>query len=403
MQSSLNFLQKLSLLLCFVVIFLDLQGLRSFGTTGLIVFGVWLIVTVIAFPKELRVFISSRRFVWLFVFLLFYFLSSIFVESLQTSVNRCVAFLRVFSPVIMYETLRDRSVKLKSILIIFTFAIFLVNIALSYTFLEVVGANNLRGVSEDYGSEFYVVNMVFNMCYAFAILIPGLIEILRKYRKKEHRKFFLSLLLVALSAILLVYLIRAQFMTAMVLSLVGALVAFFYKGPKSLVSVAVVLAIAAGAFVALYPKLSQNIDSSKYRDTLYRLDEIYATMTGRGHEASDMNSRQDLTSMSVETFFHNPLFGVNHKLTSSMHPNDAGIGNHAEWPDSLARYGLFAILLFMLLWDSLKRQRQFTGAYFPTFLFIALGFLNPMWYFPQMFVTFVLLPMIGDIAVKTKA
>lgn len=400
-SNSLTAIQRFSIGLYLAVIFFNLQGLVSFGTTGLIVFGLWVISAILAFGKELKEFSSSRRFRCLLVFMLFYFLSSSIAESIQTSVNRCVAFLCVASPIVLYEIVKDKGNKLKFFLLLITAAIFGMNIVLSYSFMEIIGTENLRGASE-YSDDprFYIIGIVFNMCYAFSILVPGLIEIFRKYKGQQGSKLWLKLLLVGISVICVIYIIRAQFMTSMILAVVGAITAYFYKGRKSIITVAVVLAFGALLFVEIYPQWSQSLDAVKYRDIIYRLDEIYATLTGNSHEAQDMNSRQNLTALSFESFFENPLFGVNHKLEGNIHVIDQGIGNHAEWPDSLARYGLFAILLFIFLWDSLKQQRNNTGAKFPTFIFLLLGLLNPMWFFPQMYATFMVLPLANDLIVN---
>lgn len=397
-SNSLTAIQRFSIGLYLAVIFFNLQGLVSFGTTGLIVFGLWVISAILAFGKELKEFSSSRRFRCLLVFMLFYFLSSSIAESIQTSVNRCVAFLCVASPIVMYEIVKDKGNKLKFILLLITAVIFGMNIVLSYSFMEIIGTENLRGASE-YSDDprFYIIGIVFNMCYAFSILVPGLIEIFRKYKGQQGSRLWLKLLLVGISVSCVIYLIRAQFMTSMILAIVGAITAYFYKGRKSIITVAVVLAFGALLFVEIYPQWSQSLDAVKYRVTISRLDEIYATLTGNSHEAEDMKARQNLSSMSWETFFKNPLFGVNHKLVSNKHVNQQGIGNHAEWSDSLARHGLFAIFLFAFLWDSLKQQRIKTGVRFPTFLFLLLGFLNPMWYFPQMYATFMVSPMMSDV------
>lgn len=397
-NSSLTAFQKFSTTLYVAVIFFNLQGLASFGNTGLITFGLWVISAILAFGQELKEFASSRRFRCLLVFMLFYFLSSSLSDSIQTAVNSSVAFLCVMSPIVMYDILKDKGRRLKLFLVIFTVALWGVNIFHSYSFMEIIGADNLRGFNDfEDDPRFYIIGIVFNMIYAFSILVPGLIEIFRKYRGKRGSKLWLKIVLVGISVVCVIYLIRAQFMISMILAVVGAGTAFFYKGKKSIVTVAIVLAAGAFLFVEIYPQWRQAMDINKYRDTIFRLDEIYATLTGNSHEAEDMNYRQDLSSQSWETFFKNPLFGVNHKLVSNKHVIDQGVGNHAAWPDFLARYGLFAIFLFIFLWDSLKLQRHRTGAYFPTFIFLLLGLLNPLWYFPQLYGTFMMLPMMNDL------
>ena len=375
----------------------QLQGALNLGNTSIIICGVWLIVTLSAFKVELSIILRERRFLYLLVFLVFYFLSSSLNNSIIISVNRCMAFISVISPILVFETLKDKSEKLKKLFIVTFFVVFGIDIYLSYSFLTLMDETNLRQGNTEYTSLFYILTIVFNLCFVFSLLIPCLIDIVINNKKLETIKRLL-ILLVAVG--LFLFLCKAQFMTAIMLSLIGCIVAWFYKyGKKSIVAVGIALALCGFAFVSFYPSLRNSVDKwGEYQTIIYRLDEIHAVLTGNKSDASDMNTRQDLSMMSFNTFMRNPIIGVNHKISSDYHVNEQGIGNHACWLDFLAYYGLFSIFIFLFIWKSLSKQKQYTGKLLPVILFVVLGFLDPLWYFPQLATIYLLVPLLYDVA-----
>ena len=148
-------------------------------------------------------------------------------------------------------------------------------------------------------------------------------------------------------------------------------------------------------FLSQHGNISKRVKTFGSRTTSQRVDELYFTLTGKGDQASDMNSRQNLTRTSITTFFHHPIFGANHLLGGHRYLDEI-VGNHAEWVDMLALYGIFAFLAFYAVYKSLKLQYQDTGELIPPLIYVLTGFLNPMFYFVVNLTMFVIVPLLNS-------
>ena len=101
--------------------------------------------------------------------------------------------------------------------------------------------------------------------------------------------------------------------------------------------------------------------------------------------------RFDLYLMSLDSFWNNPIFGLAHK---QMPGSEIMVGNHSEWFDLLAKYGIFGLLMaffFILVRKKYFKNKGFAIAFF---LFFALGFINPLQVFTIYFAAFYYVPKI---------
>ena len=113
---------------------------------------------------------------------------------------------------------------------------------------------------------------------------------------------------------------------------------------------------------------------------------------------SQTENRGHLYLTSLNTFIHNPLFGIYGPLGDQL---NSKIGGHSGWLDLMAMYGVFGSLpLFLGILLNFKKQLLFYSGhpYFVfllivQFLFICFGFLNPVIYVYQIgFAIFVVAP-----------
>lgn len=282
--------------------------------------------------------------------------------------------------------------------IILISSILLYDVFLSFQFQETFGINDMRrGV--ELGEENHIMAIAFDICYAIALVIPAVVEIIKKTKNTPQRRF-VALLLIMSVVIFFVFLIRAQYATAIIIVLLGVAYAFFYD-KKHIFRFVLVSCILVFLFISVLPIIVGYMgQSGKQQEIASRFEEINHVAEGNRQYAGDINARQNLSLVSFETFFKHPIFGVNHKLDQDIHIGQQGIGNHSEWLDSLARYGLFAFLLLYFLFDSLRRQRHEIDSGLIMFLFIILGFLNPVLYYPQMVATFLYLPLLYQLLIK---
>ena len=389
-----SLLKTISLFLGLVICYLSLQGITDYGAFNLIVFGVWLIITSFAYTRQLKGILVQKRFIALYIFLFYYFFSSAFIASYMTSLNRCVALLYTISPIIMYELLKSERKIIQATYFIVITLVFLFDVFLAYEFQRQTNVDDMRQVQE-YGSEFYIVSVAFCLCYAVALIIPSLIDVVIRMSNKNKKAIISKVFLLLLSVVFVVFLFRSQFMTAIIIAGVGLIITLLYYKTNKLSSTFVGLVLSFFVFTFSLPVIISVIGQhEEYKVLTNRFIEIQNAISGNVEKSEDMNSRSTLTEMSIETFLENPFFGKNDEIVTSLHVNEQGIGNHAEWFDFLAQYGLCAFFLFFLLFDSLVKQEKEIGSPVLMILFIALGFFNPLWKHQQLFATFLYGPLL---------
>lgn len=123
-----------------------------------------------------------------------------------------------------------------------------------------------------------------------------------------------------------------------------------------------------------------------------KMSEIYYTISGQKSEAGDYEARSNRALLSLDTFTKHPITGVIIDSKGFEDQYTLGVGNHSEWVDCLALYGISGILLLLFLFLSLKeigRDLDFQLFFIP---YIVIGFLNPILYFPQNATTFLFIP-----------
>lgn len=394
MQGKITSLQKLSFFLSFLLCSVSLQGLYDFGNNSLILFGIWLIVVFVAYPKTLSKVLLQRRFLSYYVFLIFYFLSLFYNHSFSICINNIVSSLFVFSPILMYETIKDHNQHIKGLFVFGALLVLVVNVIASFAFMELLSVSTMRDHVE-YGEEFFIVKVAFNICSSLSFVIPAMIFVVKNNVDNRLNKTTINILLMIVVVFFFAFLIRAQYVTSVFIALLGMIVTLFYKKGHlfRFVMISMILFGLGLAFINPLIKTMNSLDE-KYSILTQKLIEIENTITGNKTEAADINDRNDRSSMSIKTFLDNPVFGVSYKINDAVHVQDQGIGNHASWPDTLARFGLFSFFLFYFLYDSLKRQSVDIKSKLIMLLFVLLGFLNPTLLFPQIFSAFLFVPLL---------
>ncbi len=397
-----SFLKSLSLFLGLVLSVLSLQGIDDYGRLNLIVFGLWLIVTLFAFVGELKRILLQKRFIALYAFLFYYFFSSAFATSYMSSLNRCVALLYIVSPILMYELLKKERKTIQTIYFVFLSLVFLLDVFLAYEFLSFANVDDMRQM-EEFGEEFYIVVVAFSLCYAIALILPSYVDVVATMGKDSLKSIVMIVLVVFVFVIFAFFLIRSQFFTAILLAIIGVLFSLLYRKTKNIYLSLAGLALLFIGFVIVLPAIRYEVaQHDEYKVLSTKLAEIDNAVSGNVGQSTDMNVRMNLSSMSIETFLENPFFGKNDEIGTGLHVNEQGVGNHAEWLDFLAQYGLCSFFLFFLLFDSLLKQSKEMRSPVLMALFIVLGFLNPLWQPQQMYAAFLYVPLLYHLLVKNR-
>ena len=383
-------LKYFSIFLLFLLCAIQLQGGYDVGTSYLILFGIWMLFLIVFNPRNVRSVLLQRRFLSIYIFLIIYFLTSILYCPPLTGINRCVSFFSTISPIIMYELIKKESRGIRIAFLIFISLIFIADFFIAYQYLEITGAEKLRD-AEDLGDEFYIMKFAFNLCYAISLIIPAFCGLFYELKGRV----ILRTLMVAILLGLFIFLLRAQFMTAILVALIGVFLEIVYRKGLSLIRSSIIVLLVGGAslYLILPFAIQQLRDNGEYQTVLIRLVEIESVLTGNISQASDFNERSNLTTKSFSTFIENPILGVNYKLDPKRHVSEQGIGNHAAWVDFLAKFGFCSIFIFYFLFVSSKRQKKEIGSPVPMIMFFFLGFFNPLFLFPQMCAAYLLNPL----------
>ena len=113
-----------------------------------------------------------------------------------------------------------------------------------------------------------------------------------------------------------------------------------------------------------------------------RLNEIY-TLLRFGDAGRDLNGRFDLMNLSINTFREHWILGVPFSQYNTVYTGII-VGDHSEWVDDLARYGVigsvffavFAISGIKTIFTEFKLNKTMMAAY--TILIVLYGFANPI-------------------------
>lgn len=299
----------------------------------------------------------------------------------------------------MYDILRKQSVGLdlliKSFVIIVLFNVpFLIHAMNQYG----LGLRLIDKTQDEF------LNNAFGWAYSWVFISVGLFYFLfnkESFPKLRYKKkvslFLLVFLLVGIYIV-----IRSLYMTAILLLIVGFILAVVIGRLKSLF--VPLIFVIFGLFALVYLIATYGIDlpflNDEHNMLLSRVDEVSLILQGNIDSAADFGSRNELFNNSLKTFKDNFLFGINHEISDFGNYKEVIIGGHSEWVDNLAKYGLFSLLLvFFLIKSVLVSKPRLWCVYIILFL---LGFFNPSLQFPMIFTVFLMMPIIFRYQLENK-
>lgn len=370
--------QVFCIFLMVLYIIQDIIGIIPIKNASLFLFVIW--CTSLLMTSNSSTLFKETSINRAIPFLVIVYLTSMLVLGPFLSLVKVVYTTRVLAPILMYAYLKDKTPRIwLFVSLVFIFCVVLKSLEYS-NLIDMLGAEGgLRVTVHDDSSDYDSDSFAF--IYALTIIITALsysIVVIYRNAKQGVKKLLLLSGLIVTAYLLFSLVLKALFTTAIIVTVIGVILSVCYSQDirkttyKSVVLVGMV-SILFISYAAVFQKYASDIGS----DTLSaRLDEVYNILMGNSHKADDFNSRQELNWVSIKTFLSNPIIGVNYRLAGSI--DETMIGNHAEWFDDLARYGVFAFFLFSFLIKNAKKQYSENKMAIPYMLIGVLGFLNPI-------------------------
>ena len=239
------------------------------------------------------------------------------------------------------------------------------------------------------GRDFYRLNLASGGVFAapqFFLLMSIVMSMALTYEAlKNKKKRLINIILIAIGFF---YNLLANYTTQLIFYLFGILLVtvltLMDTAAKKVVGV-IGLTILTVFAVERLPDFIYWVNNRFFAQnyTMHmRLNEIY-TLMKFGDAGRDLGGRFDLMSTSIGTFKDHWLFGVPFSEYNTVNTGII-VGDHSEWVDDLARYGMIGSILFAVfsikgiqtIFREFKLNKTMMAAY--TILIGLYGFANPI-------------------------
>jgi hypothetical protein len=242
----------------------------------------------------------------------------------------------------------------------------------------------------------------FDFIYGVLLLSPVAMYLARR----DGLRVFERALLVALSLLVLILVYMANFATAFLVCAVTTAISLFGRSSSriSLASYAVAASLVLSGLLLARQFLSSAIvgvaaffPSGSVIGR--RLDELSELLV-QSVRTTSVGFRFDSALLSLSSFLDSPLFGQAYLVGFNFARESAHVGQHSEWIDTLARYGIIgSFFLLGFIYAALRRlHAAHAGSehqrliVVPILAIVVLGFANPILGSSALVFMFVLIP-----------
>lgn len=382
--------------------------LHNYIIVGL--FLLWNFFAVIEDKRAYNYAVGSRTFLWLFLFLIYYFFTSIIVADLVYTLEYVIIYFCLYGTAIQYRYYYYRNSNKEILRIVQCLLLGFVIFSLSAISFYVVNPSAARVLASDfYAFDSIAIGGGYSIAFGASILSVYLFELLirRKEIKMKRSIYFLFLLLILLFEILL---IKTESTTTLIANISGILVGVlnkFYNGKNGRKQNKLIVCVGV-LIIFLIVVLNLNEIGSWIVDAtvsgtdnvmLRRFNRIGLKLKYQGVQSGYTNyvdERFGTITDSWRVFLQYPVFGIGYKFGNIFSLlSDYGVGGHSELVDILAQFGIVGFFLWAMLFkNSIKSQYNvFRCNGWKVPLFIMLIF-NPFKSFHGYVVIFFLIPML---------
>ncbi len=245
----------------------------------------------------------------------------------------------------------------------------------------------------------------FDFIYGLVIVLPVLTYVASQKKEKTKKIFYLVLIMFSILCIF-----KSNFTTAYILLVIDILLYLFFKsdsifGKITSVLLLIIFSIFGKDILGWYFNMLLENTTSIWSKT--KLLNIINIINGNG-TLSATTDRVELILRDVYSFIDSPFIGKGafYSVGSSIY-----IGQHSQFLDELARYGLLGVIplsyfiyscirqILTSINDKLMRNKFLIA----TVVFLMLGFLNPIFNDGILFFYFIVIPiLIEERKINTK-
>ena len=372
----------------------------------------WVLSAIITSKRGVSSLIFQKEIIVLFAFLMFLFTFALPTAGVVFTLKIVGNFILQFSPIIMFLFyFKMHSLSLMKTLLWVSYALWFFFVIISINFyISNPGAARLLASHQGDSFGLIAIGGGYKLAIGSSILASFLFDFsINSCSSKKYKLWILF----AVSILTIVVILTWSAITLLGL-VVGILFALVIKQMKNkngkivlgIRSIAIFLLYFVSIFVLInfiddIGHFIMNMTSSKENILMARLYDVGLELSSVGNRDSSgseyISSRVSRLFWSYDIFLESPLIGNGYKYGYDFSAGKSyGIGNHSEWFDLFAVYGLLGGgLIILVYFNFLKKISKFhikTSRLSYISVLIFLGLFNPFRSFSAHFVLFFIVP-----------
>lgn len=353
---------------------------------GYILMPLCIITGTIVYRKYSSIVWFSSLAILLYIFLLYVFVTSFDFNITYSLFVRLspILFFKLYMNVILSN---NQLVPIAKKMVYLWIGVYIFFCYKSFIFLQEnpMGLREIISIAKD---NTVAIGGGFALPYALCFFLPFVVG---KFKQGVNFSVFEYIYFCIFLLIGILLVAKSLYMTALIILFVGCLYALSKERSLSqqIVFWCVVFLLMFG-FYHYIPVLLELISGNETTVLLRRFNDIDILLQGDNlSNAGDFYARLQLSLSSLLVFFDNPVMGVGWQVAyDSFEMEKLGVGSHAQWFDIFAIYGFFSILIILFFIKSSSNVFVKMKNNLSLLLFVLTGFLNPVFSYSMLFVTF---------------
>lgn len=377
-----------------------------------IILGLFLIWNFFAYLEDNKAYnysIGNKCFLWLLLFVLYYFFTSLIVADLIYVLKYVTVFLFIYSTIIQYKYYYYRNNFNEIFFIVKMVIIAYLIFSISAIRFYILNPSAARVLAADfYAFDNIAIGGGYSIAFGASIFSVYLFEILikKKFIKKKFKLYFLICFI-----LFELLLIKTESTTTLIANLFGlsmcVIIKYYSSGVKNLNKI-IYIAILILIFLVIALNIN-NIGGYIVDITFNGTENVLIRRFNRiGLKLKFMGVQYGYTNYvderfgtiltSWNTFLKHPIFGVGYKCGNIFSLLESyGVGTHSELVDVLAQHGLIGFIFWlMFILNSIKSQNNYLKCNGWKFTLLIMLVFNPFRSFHGFIVIFFLIPMMNN-------